>query len=124
MATQNRPAVTLSAGLKPAGVTQKVPAKVEEIDAPVINDIAEPPEVQRTEDASVQAWPVVIGVRNDSRAAIVCPVCGLHSSPGTLRTITLHDADHARASVQNIRDLAALQNVSAEIIITGLPSGL
>lgn len=133
MAAQHRPAVTLSAGLKPAAVTQKAPA----IDAPVINDIVPPTgstpmeapqsvalDVDQAPAIAEQAWPITITVRNDSRASIVCPVCGLYSSPATTKYVTLHDADHARASVQNIRDLAALQNVSADVVITGLPDGL
>lgn len=128
MATKSIPAVTLSAGLKPAAVTQHAPA----IDAPVINDIVPLTEshqavvlvVDQAPAVAEQKWPVTITVRNDSRASIVCPVCGLYSSPATTKYVTLHDADHARASVQNIRDLAALQNVSADVVITGLPDGL
>lgn len=136
-----RPPVTTSAGVKPAAVTQKTPTAPVAVDAQVINDIVVPPaastaeveqpvapvqpaQIEPAPSEPAQAWPIKVTVRNDSRAVIVCPVCGLYSVPASIRQVSLHDAEHARASIQNIRDLAALQNASAEIVITGLPDGL
>jgi hypothetical protein len=128
--------VTLSAGVKPAAVTQKAPVAPVVVDAPVINDIVVSPVAPTAEveqpAATVspppiepaQDWPITVTVRNNSRAFIVCPVCGMYSAPASLHQVSLHDAEHARAVTQNIRDLAARQNVSAEIVITGLPDGL
>lgn len=89
--------------------------------APQVEPAAEPVAPPAPEPAE---WPCEIVVRNDSRAAIVCPVSGMFSQPGTQCSVLLHDADHAAAVLRNIRDLAQLQNVSGEVVITGLPDGL
>ena len=117
------------AGAKPAKPEAAAPLA----ELQVVNDIAAAPVAVKVEPAAepVQApapepaeWPREIVVRNDSRAAIVCPTSGMFSQPGSQCAVLLHDADHATAVLRNIRDLARLQNVSGEIVITGLPDGL
>lgn len=120
------------AGAKPAKAEIK-PDAPQLAELRVVNDIAAAPIATHVEPVAEPAqatapapaeWPREITVRNDSRAAIVCPVSGMFSQPGTQCSVLLHDADHASAVLHNIRDLAQLQNVSGEIVITGLPDGL
>lgn len=83
-------------------------------------DVAEPAQPPVSAETEPVAWPREITVRNDSRVDIVCPLSGMFLRPATQCAVLLHDADHAAAVIRNIRDLAALQNASAEIVITGL----
>lgn len=111
------------AGAKPAKAEIKPDAaKLAELQ--VVNDIAAAPVAPVAPQVEPAEWPCEIVVRNDSRAAIVCPVSGMFSQPGTQCSVLLHDADHAAAVLRNIRDIAQLQNVSGEVVITGLPDGL
>lgn len=121
------------AGVKPAKPEAKPETAAPLAELQVVNDIATAPVAVQVEPVAepVQPpapapseWPCEIVVRNDSRAAIVCPLSGMFSQPGSQCAVLLHDADHATSVLRNIRDLAQMQNVSGEIVITGLPDGL
>ena len=133
-----------AAGLKPVAAAQKdqAPAVVPDVAVKkVVNDItvvdnpfvdpivataAEVTEVAEASETQAEPsqWPLTISVRNDSPSSVVCPICGLYSTPGSQREVLLFDPEHAQSVISNIRQSAALLNVSAQIVITGLPDGL